>query len=153
MSKRKNILINQLDQRVAPFENTLHVFRPEKGWINNIRISLNMTLAQLAKKLNMTAQGVNKMEEREANNSITLSSLMEVADALDLKLVYALVPKNGSFEELIEKRAKELAESIISRTHHNMSLENQAVNEKFLHNLVEETAAEYKRTVPKKLWD
>lgn len=153
MSRKNNLLVHQLNQRMAPFDLASKVVRPEKGWINNIRVSLNMTMAQLAKRLKMTVQGVSKIEDREANNSISLGSLKEVADALDMKLVYGFVPKNGSIEDLIDERAQQLAEKIIYRTHQNMVLENQAVDSDFLQQMVQEAATEYKRTIPKTLWD
>jgi transcriptional regulator with XRE-family HTH domain len=60
-----------------------------------------MTLEQLAKKLNMTKQGVKKIEEREFSESISIKSLKEIGNALDMQLVYGFVPKYNSLENLV----------------------------------------------------
>lgn len=54
-----------------------------------------MALLQLGEKVNLKAQGIKNAKEREASGSITLKSLKEVANAMDMQLVYALVPKKN----------------------------------------------------------
>ncbi len=58
--------------------------------------------------------------------TITLRSLKEVAKALDMKLVYDLVPKDATLEDLIHRKAHELAAKIIMRTANTMQLGDQA---------------------------
>ena len=116
MRNKRILLIEQLDQKLQPFSQTRMVLVPERGWINTIRTTLNMTMAQLGSKLNITRQGVKRIEESEANGTITLNSLKDVANAMDLKFVYALVPKNGNIDDLIETKAKKLAQKIVLRT-------------------------------------
>ena len=65
MRNQKKLLLEQLDRKLKPFLGTEKVIIPDQGWIYNIRVALNITLVQLAKKLNMTKQGVKKIEERE----------------------------------------------------------------------------------------
>ena len=126
---------------------------PERGWINVIRTTLNMTMAQLGAKLKMTRQGVNRIEESEANGTLTLNSLQEVARVMDLKLVYALVPVDGTINDLIQRKAEALAKNIVLRTHQNMKLENQAIGEEKLAITIAELADEIKREMRKSLWD
>lgn len=64
-----------------------------------------MSLKQLAVKLDITKQSVREIEIRK-KSSITLNSLEETANALDMKLVYGLVPKEGSLDRLIKQKAK-----------------------------------------------
>lgn len=153
MRNKRKLLIEQLDQKLHPFLHTKTVFVPDRGWIHTIRTALNMTLAQLGNKLNITRQGVGKIEESEANGTITINSLKEVAKAMDLKLVYALVPKNGTINELIETKAVALAQKIVLRTNQNMRLENQGIEDKKINETIEDLAAEIKREVRKSLWD
>ena len=54
MRNKQKLLIEQLDQKLQPFSETRKVLVPERGWINTIRTSLNMTMAQLGAKLNIT---------------------------------------------------------------------------------------------------
>jgi predicted DNA-binding mobile mystery protein A len=66
------------------------------------------------------------LEAREAEKGITLKKLEEVAEVLDCKLVYALVPKH-SFTAMIKEQEKQKAESLVNHTQKTMSLEQQAL--------------------------
>lgn len=153
MRNKRKLLIEQLDQKLQPFAESRKVPVPERGWINAIRTALNMTMAQLGTKLSITRQGVNSMEESEANGTITLNSLHDVAMAMDLKLVYALVPKNGTIDDLIQKKADNLAEKIVLRTNQNMRLEDQGIGDDKIAEIIKELAHEIKREMRKSLWD
>lgn len=153
MRNKRKLLIEQLDQKLQSFSESRKILVPERGWINTIRTTLNMTMAQLGAKLNITRQGVKKIEESEANGAITLNSLKDVANAMDLKLVYALVPKNGTIDELIQTRAEKLAQKIVLRTNQNMKLEDQGIGDEKIANTIKDLADEIKREMRKSLWD
>ena len=153
MRNKRILLIEQLDQKLQPFSQTRMVLVPERGWINTIRATLNMTMAQLGSKLNITRQGVKRIEESEANGTITLNSLKDVANAMDLKLVYALVPKNGTIDDLIETKAEKLARKIVLRTNQNMKLEDQGIGDDKISKTIKDLAIEIKRELRKSLWD
>lgn len=153
MRNKQALLIKQLDNKLQPFFLTKMVITPEHGWINAVRTTLRMTLAQLGNKLNITRQGVKSLEESEMNGTITLNSLKDVADALDFKLVYALVPKNGSIDELVNHKAEILAQKIVMRTNQNMKLENQGIGDEQMGQIIKDLADEIKREAIKSLWD
>ena len=153
MRNKQKFLIDQLDQKLLPFSETRNVVVPQRGWVNTIRTALNMTMAQLGAKLNITRQGVNRIEESEANGTITLNSLKAVANALDLKLVYGLVPNNGTINDLIQVKAEKLARKIVLRTNQNMKLEDQGIGDEKLAMNIKELADEIKREMKKSLWD
>ncbi|WP_339840884.1 mobile mystery protein A [uncultured Maribacter sp.] len=153
MRNKRTLLIEQLDQKLQPFSQTRMVLVPERGWINTIRTTLNMTMAQLGSKLNITRQGVKRIEDSEANGTITLNSLKDVANAMDLKLVYALVPKNGTIDYLIETKAEKLAQKIVLRTNQNMKLEDQGIGDDKISKTIKDLAIEIKRELRKSLWD
>ena len=75
MRNKRKLLIEQLDQKLKPFLRTRIILVPERGWVNTIRTTLNMTMAQLGAKLNITRQGVKRIEESGANGTITINSL------------------------------------------------------------------------------
>jgi len=81
MRNKKKLLIEQLDQKLKYFQKTEMVLVPEKGWINTIRTALNMTMAQLGTKLNITRQGVKSIEESEAKGTISINSLKDIGEA------------------------------------------------------------------------
>ncbi|WP_373494171.1 mobile mystery protein A [Aquiflexum sp.] len=153
MRNKQKLLIKQLDQKLQPFSQTRMGLVPERGWINAIRTTLNMTMAQLGTKLNITRQGVKRIEESESNGTITLNSLKDVANAMDLKLVYALVPKDGTIDNLIQIKAERLAQKIVLRTNQNMKLEDQGIGDAKIAKTIKELAAEIKREMRKSLWD
>ncbi len=153
MRNKRKLIIEQLDQKLQPFSESRKVLVPERGWINTIRTALNMTMAQLGTKLNITRQGVKRIEESEANGTITLNSLKDVAMALDLNMVYALVPKNGTIDDLIQKKADKLAQKIVLRTNQNMKLEDQGIGDDKIAETIKELANEIKREMRKSLWD
>lgn len=153
MRNKRKLLIEQLDQKLEPFQKTGLVLVPNKGWINTIRTVLNMTMAQLGAKLKITRQGVNKIEESESKGAISLNSLKEVGEALDLKLVYGFVPKNGTFENLINLKAEKLARKIVLRTNQNMKLEDQGIGDEKINKTIKELASEIKREMRKSLWE
>src|SRR5690606_19520079 len=138
--------------KLQPFSETRKVLVPERGWINTIRTTLNMTMAQLGNQLNITRQGVKRIEESEANGTITLNSLKDVAQAMDLKLIYALVPKHGTINDLIQIKAENLAQKIVLRTNQNMKLEDQGIGDEKLAEIIKELANEIKREMRKSLW-
>lgn len=149
----KKLIIRQLDKKIKKLSVLDESIIPSNGWIKTIRTALNMTLVQFAKRLGKTSPTVKELEDREANKTITLKKLMEVGEALDLKLVYGFIPKEGSLEKMIEKRAMELAEKIVRKTSHNMALEDQQNSEERLQQAIKERALIIKEQTPKYLWD
>jgi predicted DNA-binding mobile mystery protein A len=153
MRTKKQLLIKQLDQKLQSFSESRKIVVPERGWINTIRTTLNMTLAQLGAKLNITRQGVKNIEQSESNGTITINALKDVANAMDLKLVYALVPKNGTINDLIQTKAEKLAQKIVLRTNQNMKLEDQGIGDEKIAKITKELADDIKREMRKSLWD
>lgn len=97
------------------------------SWIRIIREALGMTTAQLARRVGVSQPRITAIEKAEADDTITLKTLRRVAEALDCKLVYTLVP-NQPLEATVRARALEMANEQLGRTHHTMRLENQATS-------------------------
>lgn len=150
---RKKLQIEQLDRKLKRFKDAVQVPQPEIGWLKTIRISLGMSLQQVADKLSITKQSVQEIETREKDGTITINSLKETADALGMRLIYGLVPKDGTLDDLIDRKAKELALRIVSRTSNTMKLEDQENSKERLQKAVEERKAAIKNEMPKSLWD
>ena len=153
MRNQRKLLIEQLDRKLKPFSVSEAVIVPDNGWINTIRTTLNMTLEQLGKKLNMTKQGVKRIEESEAAGTITINSLKEVGNALEMKFVYGFSPIDGSVDSLLDRKSRILAEKIILRTNHNMMLENQAIDKSSLRKAIDDLSKEIKFELKKAIWD
>jgi len=149
----KRLQIEQLDRKLKGFASAQKVPTPPTGWLKAVRVSLGMSLQQLADKLSITKQSVQEMELREKEGNITLKRLRESADALDMQFVYGLVPKDGTIENLIDRKARELAIRIVSRTSNSMKLEDQENTKQRLKKAIEERTALIKHELPKMLWD
>lgn len=153
MRNKNRLILDQLERKLKPFKSLDKISIPEKGWIYTIRKSLNMTLEQLGKRIEMTRQGVKRIEEREAEGSITLKSLKEIGEALDMKLVYGFSSKYDSIDEMVDIKANNLAAKIVLRTHQNMQLENQGNSDEQIKKAITELADEIKREMRRSLWD
>lgn len=153
MRNQKKLLVEQLDKKLKPFQETEKIIIPSRGWIYSIRTALNITLEQLGSKLNITRQGVKNIEERESSGAITLKSLREIGNALEMKFVYGFVPNHGTIENLIDSKALNLAKKIVLRTSNNMKLENQGNSDEQIDKAIKELAGEIKREMHKSLWD
>lgn len=153
MRNKKRLLIEQLDQNLAKFKDARMVLLPQKGWINTIRTTLNMTRDQLGAKLKLTKGAVQKIEEREAAGQITINKLKDVGQALNMQFVYGFVPENGTIDNLINSKAEKLAQKIVLRTNQNMELEDQGVGNEKIDKLINDLASEIKREMRKSLWD
>ena len=149
----RNLIIEQIDKKMERFSVLSESDIPPNGWIFSIRKALKMSLAQLGKRLNITAQSVKEIEERERNKSLTLKGLIEVADKLNLRFVYGFIPKDSSLEKMIEKRALQVAGEIVTRTSHTMSLEDQKNSDERLKKAIKERAEKIRREMPGYLWD
>jgi predicted DNA-binding mobile mystery protein A len=152
MSKQK-LLIEQADRKLAAFNAVKSFTIPQNGWVHTIRTAIKMSLRQLGNRLNISPQSVKELEEREANGSITIKSLREVGAALDMRLVYGFIPKNNSIQEMIEKRAIEVASEIVARTSQSMQLEDQKNSKQRIAKAIKSKAEEIKTKMPKYLWD
>jgi predicted DNA-binding mobile mystery protein A len=126
---------------------------PPTGWIKAVRTALGMSMQQLGNRLSITRQSAQEIEQREQDGSITLKSLRDAAHAMDMELVYGFVPKDGSIDHLIERRAKALAKEIVLRTSHSMRLEDQENSKERIQQAIEERAMMIQQELPKALWD
>ena len=151
--RKRMLLIEQLDSKLECFKETAIVSLPENGWIKSIRTAIKMSLRQLGNRMNVSPQSIGEMENREANGTITLKSLKEMANALDMRLVYGFLPKEGSVEKMIEKKAREIAMEIVERANITMTLEDQQNSNQRIKKAIEQKTEEIKYEMPKYLWD
>jgi len=110
-------------------------------------------LRQLSAKASIMPQSLKDMENREVLGTITLNTLRDVANAMDMQLVYGFVSKHESLEQMIENRAKELATEIVMRTNNTMALEEQQNSKQRITQAITQKTAEIKFEMPKYLWD
>jgi len=153
MGNLRRLMIEQLDKKLLSFSDAGEIKTPDKGWINAIRITLNMTLEQFGKKMGITRQGARRIENSEASGTISINLLKKAGKAINMRFVYGFVPIHGSIDSLITQKAIELAKQIVLRTNQTMMLENQATGKENIERAIAELADEIKRQQGRSLWD
>ncbi len=150
---KQQLIIEQVDKKLMAFQSLADLSIPTKGWVNTTRTALKMSLRQLGSRVNATAQHIKQLENREANGTLSINSLKEVANALDMRLVYGFVSKHETLEQMIENRAKELATEIVMRTQNTMTLEDQQNTKERIEKAIAQKTEEIQYLMPRYLWD
>lgn len=125
--------------------------RPSDGWIRAVRKSLGMSVRQLATRMGVTQQAVSQLEAKELNETVSIKTLRKAAEALNCRLVYALVPNDGGLQGILDKQALMKAKDIVSAVDHTMQLEAQGVGN--LQQKIKETAEDLAKNPNSKLWE
>jgi predicted DNA-binding mobile mystery protein A len=123
----RSLRLRQLERALEAFGAAKNSPRPHKGWLRAIREATGISLREMAARLKRTPTLAAKLEKSEGEYRITLASLRNAADALGCQLVYALVPKSGSIQQLAEEGARTKAAANVRAVEHSMALEDQAV--------------------------
>ena len=153
INRANKLYLEQIDRKIKAFSGVLPDSKPIGGWIEAVRKAIGMNMRQLATKMNKTPQAIKQIQEREKAGTITLNSLEETAAAMNMRLVYAIVPmETSSLSELIQQQAEKMAKEIVIRANKTMSLEDQKISEKRIKNSIKEISAELAEN-PEKLWE
>lgn len=152
--KNQWLTIRQLDSQLEEWQALNKKYgRPRVGWIKILREALCMSAEQFADRLGLTRGRINQLEKAEIHDAVTLRTLKEAANALDCELIYAIVPKgNSSLEEIIRKRAEEIAKERVANVAHSMSLEAQSVDMETLKFQKDELVKKLMDNLNKKFW-
>mgnify|MGYP000305108666 CR=1 FL=1 len=122
-----NLRRRQLDKALGPSTLLSDVPVHKNGLIREIRQALAMTASQLGSRLGITQPAVTQLELSEQAGTISLNSLRKVADELDCRLIYALVPKR-SLETVVEEQARKVALNLVTKVSHSMALEDESIS-------------------------
>lgn len=155
MSKRgfsKGLRRNQIDRTIASLKK-VPLSRPQDGWVKTVREMLGMTQKQLAERMSVAPPTLFSLENSEIEGSTTIKSLDRAASALHCKLVYFLVPENGSFEELLNQKALEAARRAVEMASTSMHLEGQGIDPELQNSQINQLAEELVRTADKRIWE
>ena len=130
VSKRlTNLDRKQLDARFARVREVASLLQPPRGgWLRSLRNALGMRQQDLGERLGVTSQAVADLERREAEGSVTLSTLREAARAMGGELHYVVLPVRP-VKETLERRATEVARFMAGQVHHSMRMEDQGTSE------------------------
>lgn len=126
---------------------------PSEGWVSTVRNALGITGAQLGRLTGKTRATISAAEKSERDGRITLQSLGALAEAMNCRLVYALLPNEGSVNGLLEEQARRRAEELVSKASAHMALEKQALQPEKRARQIELLADELLRDRPSEIWE
>ena len=122
----RELRLKQLAAALHTFKGAKRTLRPVRGWLRAVREALGMSQQQVARVMQVKQQSLIDFETAEAEDRITLKNLRRAAEAMECELIYVIVPKSGTFQDLAEKRARSAATRRVLSVEHTMALENQA---------------------------
>lgn len=149
----KPLDIKHLDRAVRPLTGLPPDLGVQSGWIEAVRRGLGMPAKTLARRLDVTAAQATRFSQREVSGGITLASLRRVADALECDLVYAFVPRGGSFQSIVERQARDAARQRLGAVEQTMKLEAQPVDDAERERQLDELTHDLVRERPAWIWD
>jgi len=121
----QSLRLKQLSEQLLPERSQQTIQRPVGGWLRAIRQALGLSLKSVAGKLKISPQAIHQFEKSEAAGAISLRQLEAVAGAMGCRVIYTLVPQQGTLAEL----ARSASEQALRAVQHSMALEGQAVEQ------------------------
>lgn len=144
-------VLRQLDATLNKLKPLSAVSPPPRGWISAIRAALGMNDHQLAARMNVTVDDVSAIQRDEINGHASLATLERAAAALNCRLVYAVIPAE-TLEQVLLKRAREVATARVEYVNHQMMLEGQQLTGEPLERLVQDEINDL-LSEPSAVWD
>ena len=133
-------------------QSTEKLAKPVGGWIKAFQETIGLSASMLADRVGVSRNSIYKAIENERSGTISLNQLNKIAEAMGGKLVYAIVPADGSVEDIVLNQARKKAHRIVSRTWAQMALEEQSEGLETRDERIERMAREVASEMPKDLW-
>lgn len=147
IAKQYRDKVNSAFHQLAPLDTM-----PKEGWIRTVRKALGMSGVQLARRLNLTKMRVSQAERDELSGGVSLKTMRSMAEAMDCKFVYAIIPQS-EVEVLIKTQATAKARQLVQSASTHMALEAQSLSKDQLAFEVDRIAKEIIEKMPSDLWN
>jgi len=141
---------NKVDHALKQFGG--YAMPTAEGWLKTVRKALGMSGSQLAKRLGVTKGRVSQAEAAELTGSATLKSMQNMAQAMDCRFVYAVIPEK-EIKSVIRDQAILKAKEQIKAASTQMALEAQVLSNEQLAFEVDRLVAEIIDKMPSDLWN
>ncbi len=122
------------------------------GWLKTVRTALGMSGVQLAGRLGVSRASVSRAERAEPSGRVTLKTMRGMAEAMDCRFVYAVVPRRY-VEDIIRRRASEKARAMAKAAEIHMALEGQGLSKEQTNMEIDRIAKDIVERMPSDLWD
>jgi predicted DNA-binding mobile mystery protein A len=153
MSWEKDLKLKQVDDLIRKLKPSMQYIKPKTGWLRLIRTALGMSARVLAKRVGLTQSRISLIEKGEVDGTITLNTLEKVAEGLNCRIVYFLVPQEESLAKLRENQANKKATDLNTYTECQMELEDQPTSKNYQNNSIAKIKEEYLRNWSVDFWD
>jgi len=103
--RERKLARKRLDFEMRPYRRAGMTKDPTNELLRAVRQALRVPVAEIAQKMGVHHSAVFDLEAREPKNTISLRSMSRMAQAMDCKVVYGIVPRGGkTFEDLAGER-------------------------------------------------
>jgi predicted DNA-binding mobile mystery protein A len=103
----------ELDETILAFRIARRAAADVDGWVRTVRQVVGVTAEELGRRMGVKQREVFRLESAEMSERIGLRRLRRAADALGCDLIYALVPREGTLEEMAAQQ-KEIREDALT---------------------------------------
>ena len=148
----RRLIREQLDKKLTVIKKATLSTMPGNGWIKSIREALGMSTAELSKKVGIDQSRISRIENAEIKGDIKLSTLMRIAESLDMKFVYSFVPQE-SLENMVQEQARKIALKRMKRINNTMRLEDQELSDEQKKNALKDMVDKILIDEPKDFWN
>jgi transcriptional regulator with XRE-family HTH domain len=97
-------LRRELDETLLAFRLAKRRRVGGEGWLKNIRMAVGVPVDEVARRLGVCRWEIRRLELAEKDSRIRLETLKRAAKGLGCELVYALVPMEGTLEDLADEQ-------------------------------------------------
>lgn len=153
MTWDKNLSLKHLDEALSTARPEDLPARPPGGWVRAIRAALGMSTRALGARIGVSQSRVSSIEKGEADGSITLNTLEKAAAGLGCRVVYILVPQEGSLQKMRKTQAHKKALESNMYIERHMQLEEQGTKDSFKSEVVDRISSEMLSNWPRDFWD
>lgn len=148
----KKLLRKQISQKLEPLKE-FHLHTSAAGsWVKIIREALGMSMVILGRKMGVSQPRISAIEKSEVDGNIKISTLQEVAKALNMTFVYGFVPEKD-LETLVREQSKKIAKQRMKRLDQTMSLEDQEIGESEKEETLSDLTEQILVEEPSNFWD
>lgn len=149
----KTIISSQYREKVNQASAQLKgMALPPEGWLCTVRNALGMSAAALARRLGKTRALVSNTEKAELEGGVTLKAMQSMAEAMNCRFVYAIIPKD-SVDSILRSRAYEKARKLVEAGSKHMALEQQSLSQQQIAFEIERLASGMLKDMPADLWN
>ncbi len=153
-NKGKKLRRRQLESLYSQLKPLTSKSFPSSGWIRDIREALGLSSTQFAKLLGISRQAFQKLEASEEKQTIELATLRRLAEAVNCRVVYAVIPNHpDGLEGVLLERALKAATKFVNKVSRTMALEDQSIAKKEREQQIRELANDLLGNLDKRLWE